>query len=115
MPHSLLAVLLILPATASAAGSGGTLAGPTAQRFTATPATVAPGAKVTFALRATPGARVRVDVLAPGKPAVRVQARHASARAGSLRGDWRAAVAAGKYTARLVVTGAGVRATTARR
>ena len=34
--------LLLFPATASAAGSGGTLAGPTARGFTATPASVAP-------------------------------------------------------------------------
>ena len=103
----LLVALLIFPAKASAAGSGGTLAGPTAQRFTASPATVAPGAKVTFALRATPGARVRVDVLAADKSAVRVRLGTVGG-SGSLSGGWTAAVAAGKYTARLVVTGAGV-------
>jgi murein DD-endopeptidase MepM/ murein hydrolase activator NlpD len=99
--------LLLFPATAAAAGSGGTLAGPTARGFTATPATVAPGAGVTFAFRATPGALVRVDVIAPGRPAVRVRLGRVG-RSGSLRGTWKAAVPAGKYTARLVVSGAGV-------
>jgi murein DD-endopeptidase MepM/ murein hydrolase activator NlpD len=102
-----ISLLLIAPATASAAGSGGTLAGPTARSFSASPASVAPGARVTFALRATPGAQVRVDVLAPGKPAVRVKLGTVGDK-GALRGSWRAAVAAGKYTARLVVSGAGV-------
>jgi murein DD-endopeptidase MepM/ murein hydrolase activator NlpD len=100
------AALLILPATASAQ-SGGQLAGPTVSRFTASPAAVAPGARVTFALRATPGALVRVDVIAPGKPAVRVKLGTVG-DSGSKRGSWRAAVAAGTYTARLVVSGAGV-------
>lgn len=103
----LVLALLIFPATASANGSGGMLAGPTAQRFTASPATVAPGATVTFALRATPGARVRVDVIAADKSAVRVRLGRVG-ESGSVRNDWTAAVAAGKYTARLVVTGAGV-------
>jgi murein DD-endopeptidase MepM/ murein hydrolase activator NlpD len=96
---------LILPSAASAQ-SGGTPAGPTASRFTASPASVAPGARVTFALRATPGALVRVDVIAPGKDAVRIKLGHVG-ESGSARGSWRAAVAAGTYTARLVVTGAG--------
>jgi murein DD-endopeptidase MepM/ murein hydrolase activator NlpD len=103
----LLLVVLILPATASASGSGGTLAGPTARGFTATPASVAPEGKVTFAFRATPGALVRVDVLAPGKPAVRIQLGKVGSR-GSLRSAWTAAIPIGKYTARLVVSGAGV-------
>jgi hypothetical protein len=103
----LLAALLILPATASAAGSGGTLAGPAASAFSASPATVAPGAKVTFAFRATPGALVRVDVIAPGKPAARIRLGRVGG-SGSLRGSWKAALASGKYTARLVVSGAGV-------
>jgi murein DD-endopeptidase MepM/ murein hydrolase activator NlpD len=85
-------LLLILPATASAQ-SGGTLAGPTARSYSASPASVAPGARVTFALRATPGALVRVDVLAPGKAAVRVKLGTVGEK-GSLRGTWRAAVAA---------------------
>jgi murein DD-endopeptidase MepM/ murein hydrolase activator NlpD len=103
---ALVAVLMVLPATASAQ-SGGTLAGPTASAFTASPASVAPGARVTFALRATPGALVRVDVIAPGKAALRVRLGRVS-DSGRVRGSWRAAVGAGTYTARLVVTGAGV-------
>jgi hypothetical protein len=101
--------LLVCPATASAAGngSGGTLAGPTARNYTAAPATVAPGAGVTFAFRATPGALVRVDVIARGRPAVRVRLGRVG-KSGSVRGTWRATVPAGKYTARLVVSGAGV-------
>jgi murein DD-endopeptidase MepM/ murein hydrolase activator NlpD len=101
------AVLLILPATASASGSGGRLAGPTASAFSASPATVKPGARVTFALKATPGARVRVDVIAAGKSAVRVRLGTVG-RSGRARGSWQAAVGAGAYTARLVVAGAGV-------
>jgi murein DD-endopeptidase MepM/ murein hydrolase activator NlpD len=62
---------------------------------------------VSFALRATPGARVRVDVIAPGKAAVRVRLGTVG-KSGRARGSWRAAVAAGRYTARLVVAGAGV-------
>jgi murein DD-endopeptidase MepM/ murein hydrolase activator NlpD len=103
----LVLALLIFPATASAHGSGGMLAGPTAQRFTATPASVNPGGKVTFALRATPGARVRVDVIAADKSAVRVRLGTVG-ESGSVRSDWTAALATGKYTARLVVIGAGV-------
>src|SRR3954468_19788064 len=82
---TVLLALLVFPAAASAAGSGGTLAGPTARGFTATPATVAPGASVTFALRATPGALVRLDVIAPGQPAVRVRLGRVG-RSGSVRG-----------------------------
>jgi murein DD-endopeptidase MepM/ murein hydrolase activator NlpD len=103
----LLLALLIFPASAAASGSGGTLAGPTASAFSASPATVAPEAKVTFASRATPGALVRVDVIAPGRPAVRIRLGRVGS-SGSLRGSWKAAVGAGKYTARLVVSGAGV-------
>ena len=106
MSRSLLAVLLILPATASAQ-SGGTLAGPTASSFTVAPATVAPGARVTFALRATPrrAGAGRRDRARQGRRARQARPRR---RERAARGDWRAAVAAGKYTARLVVTGAGV-------
>jgi murein DD-endopeptidase MepM/ murein hydrolase activator NlpD len=100
-------VLLILFPAAASAQSGGTLAGPTASRFAARPATVAAGARVTFALKATPGARVRVDVIAPGKRAVRVRLGTVGG-SGAKRGSWRAAIGAGKYTARLVVSGAGV-------
>ena len=103
-----LAVLTLLPATAAASsGSGGALAGPVASGFTATPASVAPGANVTFAFRATKGARVRVDLLAPGKSATRIRLGVVSSR-GTVRSAWAAALATGKYTARLVVSGAGV-------
>lgn len=102
-----LAVLTFLPVTASAAqGSGGALAGPEARSFSASPATVAPNAKVTFAVRVTPGARVRIDLLAPGKGATRI--RLGVTKRESLRTTWTAALPAGKYTARLVVSGAGV-------
>jgi murein DD-endopeptidase MepM/ murein hydrolase activator NlpD len=100
------ALLILFPAAASAQ-SGGTLAGPTASRFSASPSTVAPGARVTIALKATPGARVRVDVIAPGKRAVRVRLGTIG-RSGVKHRSWRAAIGAGKYTARLVVSGAGV-------
>ena len=97
--------LLLFPATASA-GSGGTLAGPSARGFSATPATVAPGAPVTFAFHATPGALVRVDVIAPGRPAVRVGLGRVGSR-GFIRRAWKSSLDTGKYTARLVVSGAG--------
>jgi murein DD-endopeptidase MepM/ murein hydrolase activator NlpD len=99
--------LLLFPAAASAAGSGGTPAGPAAQSFTATPATVAPGASVTLAFRATPGALVRVDVLTADKAFARIGFGRVG-KSGSLRRSWKAAVPVGKYTARLVVKGAGV-------
>ena len=103
-----LAVLIVVPASAAAAsGSGGASAGPAVRGFTATPGTVAPEGRVTFALKATPGARVRVDVLAPGVAAARVRLGVVGAN-GRLRSAWAAAIPAGKYTARLVVSGAGV-------
>jgi murein DD-endopeptidase MepM/ murein hydrolase activator NlpD len=67
---------------------------------------VPPGGRLTFAFKATPGARVRVDVLSPGRPAVRARLGRVGAR-GSVRRAWKAAVPAGRYTARLVVSGAG--------
>ena len=83
-----LAVLILLPATASAAsGSGGALAGPIARSFTATPASVAPGATVTFAYQATRGARVRVDLLRAGKAPTRVRLGIVASR-GTVRADW---------------------------
>ncbi len=103
----LLVLALLSPATASASGSGGTLAGPTARNFSVSPALVAPGAKVAFAFRATPGARVRVDVLTPGRPAVRARLGRVGP-SGKVRAAWTASVPTGKYTARLVVSGAGV-------
>lgn len=103
----LVLILLLVPSTALASGSGGALAGPVAKSFSATPATVAPNEKVTFAFRATPGAKVRVDLLTPGKAATRVRLGRVGKR-GALRRSWRAALGTGKYTARLVVSGAGV-------
>jgi murein DD-endopeptidase MepM/ murein hydrolase activator NlpD len=105
-PLLFLVLLLALAAPAHAAGSGGTLAGPTARAFAAKPAAVAPGGKVTFSFKATPGARVRVDLLAPGEPAVRVRLPRVG-RSGSVRARWKVDLPAGAYTARLVVSGAG--------
>jgi murein DD-endopeptidase MepM/ murein hydrolase activator NlpD len=102
-----LAVLSLLPATAHATGSGGALAGPVARSVTGSPATVAPGAKVSFAYRATRGARVRVDLLAPGRAATRVRLGVVGSRR-KVTSKWTAALPTGKYTARLVVSGAGV-------
>jgi murein DD-endopeptidase MepM/ murein hydrolase activator NlpD len=101
-----LLVLALLAPPAHASGSGGTVAGPTARAFTATPETVAPGAPVKFAFRATRGARVRVDLLSPGQGAVRVRLGRVG-RSGAVRSTWPAALPAGKYTARLVVSAAG--------
>ena len=78
-----------------------------APNFTVSPASVAPGKPVTFAFRANGSGRVRarVDLLAPGKPAVR--AKLGLVRAGrALAIAWTPpALPAGSYTARLVVTG----------
>ncbi|MDA0184605.1 M23 family metallopeptidase [Solirubrobacter phytolaccae] len=92
---------LLFPASASAQ-SGGTVA-PTARSFTAAPAIVTEGGTVTFAAKATPKALTRVDVIAPGKPAVRVKTGRVGA-SGTIKASWTAALAPGKYTARLVVT-----------
>jgi len=106
---AVLAVLavLLLPAAAKAHGSGGAPAGPATSGFTATPGTVAPGARVTFAFKATPGARVRVDLLAPGRAVARVRLGRVGG-SGRVRVAWKANVPGGTYTARLVVSGAGV-------
>jgi murein DD-endopeptidase MepM/ murein hydrolase activator NlpD len=97
----LLLVTLLFPATASAQ-SGGAVA-PTAQAYTASPQIVTEGGTVTFAFKATPKALARVDLIAPGKPAVRVKLGRVGAT-GTLKGSWPASVAPGKYTARLVIT-----------
>ena len=103
-----LVVLILLPATAWAdSGSGGALAGPVARTFSATPASLAPGATVTFAYRATRGARVRIDLLQAGKAPTRIRLGVIASR-GTVKTDWTAALPTGKYTARLVVSGAGV-------
>jgi hypothetical protein len=62
-------IALILAAPAHASGSGGTLATP----FTASPAAVTQGTAVTFSFRAAPRTLARVDVIAPGRPAVRAK------------------------------------------
>src|SRR3954465_11543397 len=59
-------------APAAAQSTGGALYAPAPRGFSVTPASVAPGAPVTFAFRAAaPGAhvRARVDLLAAGPPA----------------------------------------------
>ncbi len=98
----LAAVLALLTAPAAQAQSGGTAA-PTANGFTASPRIVTEGATVTFAFSAAPKALTRVDLIAPGKPAV--LARLGRVRAsGTMKATWTAKLAPGKYTARLVVT-----------
>ena len=99
-------LLAVLAAPAHASGSGGAVAGPVARSFSVTPEIVAPGAQVTFAVRATPGARLRVDLLLPGQAAARISLGRVG-RSGSVRRAWTAALPAGKYTARVAVTGAG--------
>ena len=114
---------------AVADGSGGATAAPetggapagqgqllSAKGFAVAPASVAPGAPVTFAFRAdgiSGRVQARVDLLAPGKPPVR-------AKLGLVRGgrtisvSWKTTgLAAGSYTARLVITGRGARASRA--
>jgi hypothetical protein len=95
----LLALLLAAPAHA---------AGPHARHFTVAPASVAPGGEVTFAFRATRGARVRVDLLRPGQPAVRARLGYVGA-SGRVSQPWTAALEGGEYTARLVVSRRGRR------
>jgi murein DD-endopeptidase MepM/ murein hydrolase activator NlpD len=98
-----LAVLIALStAPAAQAQSGGAVA-PTASGFTASPRTVTAGATVTFAFKATPRALARVDLLAPGKPAVRARLGRVRA-SGAVKATWTATLAPGRYTARLVVT-----------
>jgi murein DD-endopeptidase MepM/ murein hydrolase activator NlpD len=101
-----LLLIAVLAAPAHASGSGGALAGPTARSFSAKPEVVAPGAKVRFSVRATPGARLRVDLLLKGQAPVRTSLGRVGA-SGRVRRSWNAAVPAGKYTARVAVTGAG--------
>lgn len=97
----LLVVSLLFPAAAHAQ-SGGAVA-PTARSFTAAPATVTEGGTITFAFRATPKALARVDLIAPGKPAVRVKLGRVNA-SGALKATWPTTLAPGRYTARLVIT-----------
>jgi murein DD-endopeptidase MepM/ murein hydrolase activator NlpD len=96
-------VLSLLIAPAAHASSTGGAAAPTASGFTATPATVAEGSAVTFAFTATPQALTRVDLIAPGRPAVRAKLGRVDA-SGAVRATWAARLDPGRYTARLVVT-----------
>src|SRR4051794_2389583 len=115
IPALSLLALLLLAAPARAQSTGGALYAPAPRGFSVTPASVAPGAKVTFAFRAAAAGkrvRARVDVLAPGRATVR--ARFGLVRTGrKLSVRWTAAVPAGHYTARLVLTGAGAYAASA--
>jgi murein DD-endopeptidase MepM/ murein hydrolase activator NlpD len=101
-------LLLLLAAPGAAQSAGGTLYAPAPRGFSATPASVTAGAKVTFAFRAAGPVRARVDLLYPGRPTVRVRF---GIRQTKLR--WTAVLPAGHYTARLVLTGRGARASTA--
>jgi murein DD-endopeptidase MepM/ murein hydrolase activator NlpD len=98
-----LAVVIALFAAPAAQAQSGGAAAPTAQGFTASPRIVTEGAKVTFAFKATPRALTRVDLLAPGKPAVRAKLGRVRA-SGAVKATWTAKLAPGRYTARLVVT-----------
>jgi murein DD-endopeptidase MepM/ murein hydrolase activator NlpD len=115
--------VLCAPAMAGSGGAeatpetGGAPAGQgrllSARGFSVAPASVAPGAAVTFAFR-TAGVsgrvRARVDILAPGLPPVR--AKLGLVHAGQpVSVAWTPpALAAGAYTARLVLSGRGARA-----
>jgi murein DD-endopeptidase MepM/ murein hydrolase activator NlpD len=99
----LLVLSLVLAAPAAASETGGA----TAPVYTVTPASVAPGGTVTFAFSAAPGTLARVDLIAPGKPAVRARLGRVPA-SGSISASWNASpLAAGAYTARLVLTKRG--------
>jgi murein DD-endopeptidase MepM/ murein hydrolase activator NlpD len=115
-----LAFLVLLCAPAAADATGGAIAAQetggapaallSAKGFSVAPSSVAPGAPVTFAFRAvgvSGRVRARVDIIAPGKPAVR--ARLGLVRAGrAISVQWPTRkLAAGSYTARLVVQSRG--------
>ena len=105
----LLCLLLAAPARA---GSGGATAGtlPSARTFTTTPGTVAPGANVIFAFRATPGLQARVDLLRAGAAPVRAKLGRVPA-SGAVSIAWgTSGLAPGRYTARLAVTSRGLTA-----
>jgi murein DD-endopeptidase MepM/ murein hydrolase activator NlpD len=94
-----LVLMLVLAAPAQAAGSGGAQANP----FSVSPANVEAGGAVTFAFQAAPGTLARVDLIAPGKPAVRARLGRVG-RTGRISTTWTAALGGGQYTARLVLT-----------
>jgi len=93
---------LVLAAPAAATGSGGAVA-PIARAYTVSPAAVTEGQTVTFAFTAPARALTRIDLIAPGKPAVRAKLGRVGAT-GKLTATWSAALTPGQYTARLVVT-----------
>jgi murein DD-endopeptidase MepM/ murein hydrolase activator NlpD len=102
---------------AAAPGTGGAPAGihaavPSARGFAVAPASVAPGGTITFTFRALDTMRARVDLLSPGRPAVR--ASLGLVRAGRLvKLAWKpraGTLPPGAYTARLVLTGRGAHA-----
>ena len=102
------AVLIALFAAPAAHAQSGGAAAPTASGFTASPSTVTEGTAVTFAFTAVPKALTRVDLIAPGKPAVRAKLGRVDA-SGAMKATWTATLTPGRYTARLVVTVRGSR------
>jgi murein DD-endopeptidase MepM/ murein hydrolase activator NlpD len=112
-PAAAAAVLVLAPAASAQSSGGAEFVAPPpldAPSFTFTPSTIVSGAKATLRFRVTGSARrvrVRVDLLAAGKPvATRALGRRLTGRRYTAR--WRPQVAPGRYTARL-------RATTLRR
>ena len=103
------AVLIALFAAPAAQAQSGGAAAPTASGFTASPSTVTEGTAVTFAFNAVPKALTRVDLIAPGKPAVRAKLGRVDA-SGAMKATWTATLTPGQYTARLVVTVRGTQA-----
>jgi len=93
----LIFLLLAAPAEASS-GSGGAVA----STFSVAPANVTAGDSVTFSFRAQPGTLARVDLLAPGKPAVRARLGRVGV-SGTMKVAWKAALDGGQYSARLVL------------
>jgi murein DD-endopeptidase MepM/ murein hydrolase activator NlpD len=61
---------------------------------------------VTFSFSAAPRTLARVDLLTPGRPALRVKLGRVGAT-GTMAAAWTASVAGGSYTARLVLTRRG--------
>ena len=105
-------LFILFAAPARADSTGGAVAGslPSAGSFTTTPSTVAPGASVVFALRATPGLQARVDVLRTGAAPIRAKLGRVPA-SGVLSVSWATkGLAAGRYTARLAITSRGLTA-----
>ena len=89
------AVLIAVFAAPAAHAQSGGAAAPTARGFTASPSTVTEGTAVTFAFNATPKALTRVDLIAPGKPAVRAKLGRVDA-SGAMKATWTATLAPGR-------------------